>query len=50
MKNVLWMMGGFSAAAVGFLVWGSKRTPPVDLLARRLQEARVDHHTVVETN
>jgi hypothetical protein len=50
MKNVLWMMGGFSAAAVGFLVWGSKRTPPVDLLARRLQEAWADHHTVVETN
>jgi hypothetical protein len=50
MKNVLWMVGGFSAAAVGFLVWGSKRTPPVELLAHRLERAWADHHTVVETN
>jgi hypothetical protein len=50
MKNVLWMVGGFCAAATGFLVWNSKRTPPVELLAHRLEEAWADHHTVVETN
>jgi hypothetical protein len=49
MKNVLWMVGGFCAAATGFLVWNSKRTPPVELLAHRLEQAWADHHTVVET-
>jgi len=50
MKNVLWMMGGLCAAATGFLVWNRERTPPVELLAHRLEEAWADHHTVVETN
>ena len=50
MKNILWMVGGFCVAATGFLAWNSKRTPPVELLARRLEEAWADHHTVVETN
>jgi hypothetical protein len=50
MKNVLWMVGGFCAAATGFLVLGSKRRPPVELLAHRLEAAWADHHTVVETN
>ncbi len=49
MKNVLLLVGGFCAAAAGFLVWGCKRTPPVELLAHRLEEAWADHHTVVET-
>jgi hypothetical protein len=48
MKNILWMVGGFCAAAAGFLVWDSKRTPPVELLAHRLEEAWADHHTIVE--
>ncbi len=48
MRNILWMVGGCCAAVAGFLVWGSKRTPPVELLAHRLEEAWADHHTVVE--
>jgi hypothetical protein len=47
MKSVLWIMGGFCAAAAGFLVLGSNRTQPVELLAHRLEEAWADHHTVV---
>jgi len=47
MKNVLWMVGGFCAAATGFLVFSRNRTEPVELLAHRLQEAWADHHTVV---
>jgi hypothetical protein len=49
MKNVLWIVCGFCAAATGFLVWGGNRTPPVKLLAHRLEMAWADHHTVVET-
>jgi hypothetical protein len=48
MKNILWMVGGCCAAAAGFLVLGSKRTPPVELLAHRLEVAWADHHTIVE--
>jgi hypothetical protein len=47
MKNVLWMIGGFCAAATGFLVWNCRRTPPVELLAHRLEAAWADHHTIV---
>jgi hypothetical protein len=47
MKNIFWLIGGFCAAAVGFLVCGPKRTQPVELLAHRLEEAWADHHTVV---
>jgi hypothetical protein len=46
MKNILWLIGGFCAAAVGLMVWGPKRTQPVQLLAHRLEEAWADHHTV----
>jgi len=49
MKNVLWIVGGFCAAATGFLVLSRSRTQPVELLAHRLQEAWADHHTVIET-
>jgi hypothetical protein len=49
MKSILWTVGGFCAAAAGFLVLGRKRTPPVELLANRLEQAWADHHTVVET-
>ena len=52
MKNFVWMIGGFCAAAAGFLVWNSVRTqgltanPPVEELAHRLEDAWADHHTV----
>ena len=54
MKSFAWVVGGFCAAAVGFLVWDAARvrslssgeTEPVDLLAHRLEEAWADHHTV----
>jgi hypothetical protein len=51
MKNILWLIGGFCAAAAGFMVWGPiwgpRRTQPVELLAHRLEEAWADHHTIV---
>jgi hypothetical protein len=47
MKNVLWMIGGFCAAAAGLLVWKRDRSKPVELLAHSLEEAWADHHTVV---
>ncbi|HSY70391.1 MAG TPA: hypothetical protein VK813_17205 [Edaphobacter sp.] len=49
MKNVLWMVGGFCAAAAGFLVWNPNHTRRVELLAHRLEKAWADHHTLVET-
>jgi hypothetical protein len=49
MKSIFWMVCGFCAATVGFLAWNSRRTPPVELLAHRLEKAWADHHTVVET-
>jgi hypothetical protein len=49
MKSKLWMIGGFCAAAAGFLVLGRRRTPNLELLAHRLEDAWADHHTVVET-
>jgi hypothetical protein len=48
MKNVLWRVGEFCAAAVGFLVWSPGRTQPVELLAHRLEVAWADHSTIVE--
>jgi hypothetical protein len=50
MKNVFWTIAGFCAAAAGLLVWGPKRTQPLELLARRLEVAWADHRTIVETN
>jgi hypothetical protein len=47
MKNILWLVAGFCAAATGFLVWNTNRTPPIQLLANRLETAWADHHTVV---
>ena len=46
MKNFLWMVTGLCAAAVGIVLWGPKRTQPVQELAHRLEEAWADHHTV----
>jgi hypothetical protein len=47
MKRFLWTVGGFCAAAAGLLVWGSKRTPNVEDLARQLEDAWADRHTNV---
>ena len=47
MKNVFWVVGGFCAAAAGFIVWGPRRIRPVTELAHRLEVAWADHHTVV---
>jgi len=47
MKKALWLVGGFCAAAAGFLVLGAKRTPAVEELAEALEAAWEDHHTVV---
>jgi hypothetical protein len=54
MKKALWWVGGFCAAAAGFLVLGARRVPPVpvEALAREIdeiemEEAWKDNHTVV---
>ncbi len=46
MKRLLFAVGGFCAASVGFLVWSSLRRPPVDILAHRLEDAWADNHTI----
>jgi hypothetical protein len=50
LKNLFWWITGFCAAAAGFLIFATKRTPPIALLAHRLEDAWADHHTVVETS
>jgi hypothetical protein len=47
MKNLLWTVAGFCAAAAGILVWRSQRTPDVAELAHSLGVAWADHHTTV---
>lgn len=47
MKNFLWLVAGVCAATAGFLVWGPKRSQPVQELAHRLEEAWANNHTVV---
>jgi hypothetical protein len=47
MKSVIWAVGGLCAAAAGLLVWGSTRTPNVEELAHKLEDAWADHHTRV---
>jgi hypothetical protein len=47
MKKALWWVGGFCAAAAGFLVLGACRVQPVETLAQELEEAWSDNHTVV---
>jgi hypothetical protein len=47
MKKALWWVGGFCAAAAGFLVLGARRVQPVEALAQHLEEAWSDNHTVV---
>jgi len=46
MKKILWMVGGFCAAAVGFLVFGVGSVRPVDVLTHRTEATWVDQHTV----
>jgi sugar phosphate permease len=47
MKKALFLVSGIAAAAVGFLVYNSRRNEPVEELAHRLEEAWADHHTQV---
>jgi hypothetical protein len=47
MKSFFWTVGGFCAAAAGLLVWGARRTPKVEDLAHKLEDAWADHHTVL---
>jgi hypothetical protein len=49
MMSVLWIVCRACAAALGFVAWNSTRTPPVELLAHRLESPWADHRTVVET-
>jgi hypothetical protein len=37
MKKTLWWVGGFCAAAAGFLVLGARRLPPVEALERKVE-------------
>ena len=47
MKKTLWLVGGFCAAAAGFLVLGARRVPPVEALTQELEEAWTDNPTTV---
>jgi hypothetical protein len=44
MKKALWWVGGFCAAAAGFLVLGARRVQPA--LADQSEEAREDQQSV----
>ena len=46
MKRVIWTVGGICAAAAGIILWNSNRTPDVEELAHRLEDAWADHHTM----
>jgi hypothetical protein len=45
MKNFLWMLCGFCAAAICLLIWAPRRPKPLRLLARRLEPDWPDHRT-----
>jgi hypothetical protein len=45
MKKMLFLMGGFCIAAAGFLLFGAKRIPPVEILSHQLETAWKDHNT-----
>lgn len=47
MKRVIWTVGGVCAAAAGIILLQSARTPPVEELAHKLEDAWADHHTRV---
>jgi hypothetical protein len=38
MKKTLWWVGGFCAAAAGFLVLGARRVQPVEALTQAREE------------
>ncbi len=42
MKKTLWWVGGFCAAAAGFLVLGARRVQPVEALAQEPEAAWTD--------
>jgi hypothetical protein len=50
MKKMLWAVGGFCAAAAGFLVLGPKIAQPVDLLTDSFEEDRTPDDTLIETD
>jgi hypothetical protein len=51
MKNLIWMVGGLCAAAIGVVLWAPtggrnpSRTQSVEELAHCLQVAWADNHT-----
>ena len=47
MKRVIWTVGGVCAAAAGIILWQSTRTPEVEELGHKLEDAWADHHTRV---
>lgn len=49
MKKTLWWVGGFCAAAAGFLVLGARRVPTVETLEQEPEEVWSDEptHTAV---
>ena len=52
MKNLIWLLAGVAAAVAYVVVSKGPQAargpiPPVDDLAHKLQDAWVDHHTVV---
>jgi hypothetical protein len=49
MKSTLWTVVDFCAAATGFLVFGCRRTLPVELLARPQDNLWDNHPAVGET-
>ena len=44
MKNILWMMCGFCAAAICLLIWAPRRRKPLEVLAHRLEATWADQH------
>jgi len=46
MKKALWWVGGFCAAATGFLILGARRMQPVEALVEPLEEAGTDRQSV----
>jgi len=47
MNKFFWMTTGIFAATAGIILWGPRRTAPMQELAHRLEEAWADNHTVV---
>ncbi|HWZ51761.1 MAG TPA: hypothetical protein VNW54_09880 [Granulicella sp.] len=47
MKKALWWVGGFCAAAAGFLVLGARRVGPVEELTPEVEETPSEQPTAV---